>query len=113
MWIVRWILFVLFFLIFVGFALQNQSQEVSVRILRWQTTNLPLWIFLYAAFAIGVLFSIVVSIVYIMRLKADKLRLQKQNRKVKEELNRLRNANIEEEIEQSDSEEDESKTQVA
>jgi len=54
----------------------------------------------------------IVSIFYITRLKAGKLKLQKQNRKVKEELNRLRNVNIEEEVEQSDSEEGESKTQI-
>jgi len=70
MWIVKWILFILFFLILVGFALQNQDQEVSVQLLKWRTINLPLWVFIYTTFAIGVLFSIIISILNIIRLKA-------------------------------------------
>jgi uncharacterized integral membrane protein len=113
MWLVRWIIFILFFLILVGFALQNQIQEVSVRVLRWETDNLPLWVFLYGAFVIGVLFSMVITILNIMRLKAENLKLQKQNRKVKEELNRLRNVNIEEDGEPFQPEENsENKTVV-
>ncbi len=112
MWIVKWILFILFFLILVGFALQNQDQEVSVQLLKWRTINLPLWVFIYATFAIGVLFSIIISILNIFRLKTENLKLQKQHRKVKEELNRLRNVNVEEDADQFDSNNTENKTQT-
>ena len=114
MWIVKWILFILFFLILVGFALQNQSQEVSVVILKgkWQTVNLPLWVFLYAAFAIGVLFSIIISILNIIKLKTENMRLQKQHRKVKEELNRLRNVSIDEDADQFNPDETENTIQT-
>jgi uncharacterized integral membrane protein len=111
MWIVKWILFILFFLILVGFALQNQDQEVSVQLLKWRTINLPLWVFIYTTFAIGVLFSIIISILNIIRLKAENLKLQKQHRKVKEELNRLRNASIEEDADQFNSDDTENTTQ--
>jgi uncharacterized integral membrane protein len=112
MWIVKWILFILFFLILVGFALQNQDQEVSVQLLKWRTINLPLWIFLYAAFAIGVLFSIIISILNIIKLKTENMRLQKQHRKVKEELNRLRNVSIDEDADQFNPDETENTIQT-
>jgi uncharacterized integral membrane protein len=112
MWIVKWILFILFFLILVGFALQNQDQEVSVQLLKWRTINLPLWVFLYAAFAIGVLFSIIISILNIIKLKTENMRLQKQHRKVKEELNRLRNVSIDEDADQFNPDETENTTQA-
>ena len=111
MWIVKWILFILFFLILVGFALQNQDQEASVQLLKWRTINLPLWVFLYSAFTIGVLFSIIISILNIFKLKAENMKLQKQHRKVKEELNRLRNASIDEDADQFNSDDAENITQ--
>ncbi len=112
MWIVKWILFILFFLILVGFALQNQDQEASVQLLKWRTINLPLWVFLYAAFAIGVLFSIIISILNIIKLKTENMRLQKQHRKVKEELNRLRNVSIDEDADQFNPDETENTIQT-
>ena len=105
MWIVRWILSALVILIILGFALQNQEQMVSVRILQWQSTNLPLYLLLYIAFGAGVLIWALISALNILKLKGDIHRLQRTNRKVHEELNRLRNVSIEDEVESAEPEE--------
>jgi len=97
MWIIRWIVSALVILIILGFALQNQEQMVSVRVLTWQSPNLPLYLFLYVAFAAGVLIWALISALNIIKLKGDIRKLQKDNRKITDELNRLRNVNIEEE----------------
>ncbi len=97
MWIIRWIISAFVILIILGFALQNQEQMVSVRVLTWQSPNLPLYLFLYVAFAAGVLIWALISALNIIKLKGDVHKLQRDNRRVTDELNRLRNVNIEEE----------------
>jgi uncharacterized integral membrane protein len=112
MWIIRWILIILVFLIFLGFALQNQEQMVSVRILQWMSPNMPLYWPLYIAFVGGVLLCILVVVMKVLKFKGDIHQLQRENRKIREELNRLRNANIEEGMEQEKKNEDLNKTQI-
>lgn len=107
--IIRWILSALVILIILGFALQNQEQTVSVRILKWASPNLPLYLVLYIAFGTGVLLWVVVSTLNFLKLKGEIHRLQRDNHKVKEELNRLRNASIEE-VEPTELEESESQS---
>jgi len=99
MWLIRWIVFIFFFLLILLFALQNQAQEVAVKLLNWQSPTMPLYLVVYLAFAAGILFWLLFSAGYVLRLKGRMRRLQKEDRKIKEELNRLRNANIEEELE--------------
>lgn len=96
MWAVRWILGAIIIIAILGFALQNQDQTAAVTILKWQSPQMPLYILLYIAFGIGLLFWAVVSIMNILKLKGSILKLQKENRKVKAELNRLRNIDIDE-----------------
>ena len=97
MWILRWILGALLIIIILGFALQNQDQTVSVKILKWQSPVLPLYFFLYLSFGAGILTWVLVSALNILKHKGEILRLQKENRKTRDELNRLRNVSIEEE----------------
>lgn len=97
MWILRWLIGALILLLVIGFALQNTEQEVSVRFLTWQTPNLPLWVFLYAAFALGVLTWLVVSIAHSLSLRAQVRRAQKEAKRLQQELDRLRNLAVEEE----------------
>ena len=96
MWIARWILGAVIIIVVLGFALQNQEQTASVMILNWQSPVLPLYIFLYFAFGAGLVFWALVSIYNILRLKGNIHRLQKENKKIRDELNRLRNADIDE-----------------
>jgi len=106
MWILRWILGALLIIIILGFALQNQDQTVSVKIIKWQSPVLPLYFFLYISFGAGILTWVIASALNILKLKGDILKLQKENRKTRDELNRLRNANIEEEAGSTELEED-------
>jgi len=106
MWIVRWVLIALLILIILGFALQNQQQTVSVKILNWKSPVLPLYIFLYISFGAGLLFWVLISMLNMFKLKGEIHQLQRENRKARDELNRLRNASIEEEEEPTELEED-------
>lgn len=106
MWIVRWILGAILIIAILGFALQNQEQTVTVKLIRWQSPVLPLYFFLYLSFAAGILTWVLVSTLNILKLKNDIHKLQREKRKTMEELNRMRNANIEEELESKPAEEE-------
>ncbi len=95
MWIIRWLVGAVVLLLVIGFALQNQEQTVSVSFLKWQTPNLPLWVYLYASFAVGLFTWFVVSIGRTISLKAEVRRAQKEVKRLQEELDRLRNLSIE------------------
>jgi uncharacterized integral membrane protein len=96
MWIIRWILVALLIIVILGFALQNQEQTVSVNILKWKSPVLPLYLFLYLSFIAGLLFWILISVLHMIKLKGDNFQLQRENQKIRNELNRLRNASIDE-----------------
>lgn len=106
MWILRWILGALLIIAILGFALQNQEQTVSVRLIKWQSPVMPLYFFLYLAYGAGLLTWVLVSTLNTLKLKGEVYRLQREKRKITEELNRLRNVNIEEEINPTELEEE-------
>ncbi len=97
--IVRWVLIALLILVVLGFALQNQSETVSVRILKWQSPVLPLYMILYIAFAAGLLFWVLMSAMTFIKLKSDVVKAQRENKKMAQELNRMRNVSIHEDSE--------------
>lgn len=103
MWIVKWLLIAILMLAILGFALQNQEQTVSVRILNWISAELPLYFFLYIAFGVGLILGIVLPSLNLIQMKAEVRRIRKENKKNREELNRLRNADLEEEQVQDES----------
>jgi uncharacterized integral membrane protein len=102
MWLIRWILTALVIIVILGFSLQNQQQTASVQFLSWKSNVLPLYLLLYLAFCIGFILSVLVSAVHVLNQKREIHRLHKTNKRIKEELDRLRNIHIEEEIEPSD-----------
>ncbi len=97
MWIFKWLFIAIIMLAVLGFALQNQEQMVSVRILSKETQNLPLYFFLYIAFGIGFLLGLILPVINLFQLKIETRKVRKEYNKVREELNRLRNIDIEEE----------------
>ena len=111
MWIFKWIFGALLIIIILGFAIQNQEQTVSVHIVSWESPVLPLYLIVFLSFIFGMLTWFAVSLYKIFILKKENFSLQREVKKVRDELNRLRNANIEEEIEASDSEESEDTTE--
>jgi uncharacterized integral membrane protein len=99
MFLIRWLVTIFFMLLVLLFAIQNQEQEVTVRLLNRESPNLPLYLVIYIAFAAGMVFWFLFSAVHVLKIKGRLHAAQKENRAVREELNRLRNANIEEELE--------------
>ncbi len=90
----KWIFIVIFIFIILGFALQNQDQTVSIKLIQWQSPILPVYWFLYASFIFGLLFWFVISTINLIRIKTDNRKLKKEIQKLKKELDRLRNVNI-------------------
>jgi len=100
--IVRWLLIGIIFLLALAFALANQGQTVSVRFLKWQSDILPLYIYLYLAFAAGLLSGLVITALGAMKLKRDVHRLNRENHKIQQELDRMRNVSIDEDADDAD-----------
>ena len=97
MWIIKWLFIAIIMLAILGFALQNQEQTVSVRVISWESAELPLYFFLYIAFGVGLILGIILPAINLFQMKTEVRRTRKDSRKTREELNRLRNADIEEE----------------
>ena len=112
MWIIKWILIAIVILFILLFAFENQDQQTFIKFIKWQSVDLPLYIFLYISFGLGMLFWLLISIFKILKFKGKILSLTRANHKLREELDRLRNANIEEEIEPSGLEEDLEETEI-
>lgn len=93
---VKWIFIILIIFMILGFALQNQDQTVSIQVIQWQSPQLPIYWFIYAAFIFGLVFWIVISTINIIRIKTDNRKLKKEIQKLQKELDRLRNVNIDE-----------------
>ena len=97
MWIVRWILGAIIIIFVLGFALQNQTETATIQLLNWQSPVLPLYLYLYFAFGTGLIFWALVSAFNIFKLRGRIGKVEKENKKLHKELDRLRNAAIEEE----------------
>jgi uncharacterized integral membrane protein len=98
MWILRWIVLAILIIAVIGFAMQNTDQYVSVQFITLQSIQLPLWVVMYASFAVGVLFWLVVSIFHIFSLKRENRKREKELKKLRQELNQLRNVSVEDTV---------------
>lgn len=98
MWIIRWSLIVIVLLGLLGFSLQNQSQRVVINIGTYVSPEMPLYFALYLSFALGILVFFLISIYNLLQLKTEIGKQKRDNRKLREELDRLRNISIEEEL---------------
>jgi len=96
MWIFRWVLllFIVFFL--VGFLSQNSDDKVMIRLMGWESPVLPLSFMLFLAALVGYIISLLVAVVNQIRLRAQISAMRKENKAVREELDRLRNFALEE-----------------
>ena len=112
MWIIKWILIAIVVLFILLFAFENQDQQTFVRFVKWQSIDLPLYIFLYISFGLGMFFWLLISIYKIFSYKGRILSLTRANNRLKGELDRLRNANIEDEIEPTELEEDQEEKEI-
>jgi len=103
MWIIRWTIIVIVILAILGFSLQNQDQKVQIRVGGYTSPEMPLYFALYIAFAMGILVFLLISIYNLLQLKTEISRHRRDNRRLKEELDRLRNLSIDEDIEADES----------
>ena len=99
MWIIKWIVGAILTVLVIGFAMQNMEVSVPLKFWKWQTINdLPLWVVLYSSFVAGMLFWLVVSIIQMVGIRSENRKLSKEMKKLKDELNRLRNVSVDETV---------------
>ncbi len=95
MWVIKWFFAVVLILVFLGFALSN-TQVVTVlffyNVVQFQ--NVQLWMVIYAAFGLGVMFWLVVSIFQVIQLRSEIRKLKRANGEMQSELDSLRNLPI-------------------
>ena len=97
MWIFRWFLLIILMFFLVGFLSQNSDQNVFVRLLGWESPELPLAYMLFLAGLAGYGLCLIVALVNQIRLRSQIGHLKRLNRDLQTELNRLRNFALEEE----------------
>ncbi len=97
MWIFRWFLLIILMFFLVGFLSQNSDQIVSVRLMGWESPELPLSYMLFLAGLAGYGLCLIVALINQIRLRSQIGHLKKLNRDLQTELNRLRNLALEEE----------------
>lgn len=101
MWVLRWLAAALIILLILGFALQNNEKQISVIFIKgaYETNDLPIWIIIYASFALGMIFWLFFSIFQVFGLKTQIRKMRNDNFRIQKELNNLRNLSIDDEIE--------------
>lgn len=98
MWIIRWSIIVIVLLALLGFSLQNQEQRVAINIGTYISPEMPLYFALYLAFALGIFVFFLISVYNLLQLKSEIARHKRDNRKLRDELDRLRNISIDDEL---------------
>ena len=98
MWIIRWVLITILILVLVGFLGLNQDEFVDVDFLFWESPPIALAYALFFAFALGMVVHLLISILSQFQLRAQIGRKRREIRKLQDELERLRNLTIEEEL---------------
>jgi len=110
MWIIKYALSAAVLLIFMYFSFQNATETATVRLLGYQFESIRIILVIYAAFACGVIFWFLVSIVQYFKLSGKLSGCKRKNKQLLEEIKVLRNLPIEETAPQDIS--DQSKEEV-
>ena len=95
MWILRLFFIAVIMIVVLAFALQNLEQRTVVRFWSWQSAELPLILFLFEAFVVGLLVWFLVAIFHELQLRSEIRHIRKENKKLKAELIALRNLPLE------------------
>jgi len=96
MWILRWFFIAVIMILVLAFALQNLEQRTVVRFWSWESAELPLILFLFEAFVVGLLVWFLVAIFHELQLRSEIRHIRKENKKLQAELTALRNLPLEE-----------------
>ena len=84
-------------IIMLYFLLQNNN-PVNVDLVFYQKENVPISVVMLGALGVGMLIGYVVALMLILAGKSEIRSLKNKNQQLAEELNELRNANIDEGI---------------
>ena len=84
-------------IIILYFLLQNNN-PVNVDLVFYQKENVPISVVMLGALGVGILIGYVVALMLILAGKSEIRSLKNKNQQLAEELNELRNANIDEGI---------------
>ena len=95
--IIQILIYVLLLAVLLIFAMSNNEQTVSVKFLGWQTMQMPVWILVILSLIIGLVLGLALSTGLVLKANQEKRAVQKDFKKVKAELNRMRNVPVEEE----------------
>lgn len=99
MWFVRMFLLLVVFVVVLGFALLNQGKTVDIVFFFPQeayTYTVPSIFALFGAFVVGMLVWFFISLGHDIKVRREASRLRKENKKLLEELNALRNLPLDE-----------------
>jgi uncharacterized integral membrane protein len=102
MWIIRWGFIAIVIVIVLGFSLQN-TDKVAVHILNYHWDTVPLFLVIYISFCFGVFVYLLVAIFHQLQLRSEIGRLKRDNRRLTQELDRLRNLSLGDELEETES----------
>ena len=95
----NWIILIVILVLIVAIFTQNNQTLGTVKIFKWQTSpDWPISYSLLLAGILGYLLSLIVAIINQLRLRAQIGHLKRENRQVREELDRLRNLAVEEDM---------------
>ena len=95
MWIVRWLLIGIIFLIILGTTIQN-SQLIELTFLKWQTGQIPIYLVIYVAFAAGMLVVLLISAYHQIQRQFELSRCRKEIKQLQQELDTLQSESTEE-----------------
>lgn len=95
--IIRILVLVIIFAIFLIFAMENQQMSF-IKFFSWQTPNSPIWILVFISIIIGLILGMALTTGVIVTANQEKRQAQRELKKVKAELNRMRNVSIDEDI---------------
>ena len=95
--LVKMIVLILIVLALVYF-LMNNNDLTTVNLIYKQTNQIPVANVMLITFGIGLVFGFLIATVSIISAKNTSRQLRSKNKKLTDELNRLRNVNIEEEV---------------
>ena len=100
------IIFILIVLALVYF-LMNNNDLATVNLLYKQTDQIPVANVMLIFFGIGIIVGFLMAVSSIVSAKNTSRRLRSKNKKLTDELNRLRNVNIDEELLPAETEKEE------
>ncbi|MBS1262824.1 MAG: hypothetical protein MAG453_02193 [Calditrichaeota bacterium] len=108
MWIVRWIVLVVIIIAVLWFSLENQETISGVHIFGWQSGEIPLYVALFVAFALGMISFLLIAVFQQLQSLSELARVRRSKKKLENELGELRREldTLREESEHHESEKD-------